>query len=121
MPRGEYRRDLQTHAVPFFNRIRLAEIEPQHIKRWLHSLADKGLAAGTIRNVFAPVRAMLADAAEDGLIRANPAAGMRVPTTAKPADDSPKVFTEREVADLIEHMGRLRRAASARSAPSLPR
>jgi len=100
--REEYRRDLESHALPFFRRMRLAEIEPRHVKTWLRVLSDKGLAAGTIRNVFAPVRAMLADAAEDGLIRSNPAAGVRVPANAKPADDRPKVLSEREVQALIE-------------------
>jgi integrase len=53
-------------------------------------MADDGAAAGTIRNALAPVRAMLADAAEDGIIRSNPAAGVRIPAHAKQADARPK-------------------------------
>ena len=81
--RAEYRTDLEKHALPFFGPMKLAEIEPQHIKRWLLGLAERGLASATIRSIFAPLRAMLADAAEDGLIRSNPAAGVRIPNTAK--------------------------------------
>ena len=102
--RDDYRRALETHALPFFKAMRLAEIEPQHMKVWLRGLADGGLSVSTIRNNFAPLRAMLADAAEDGLIRSNPAAGVRVPANAKPADARPKVLTEREVQALIEQI-----------------
>ncbi len=99
--RGEYARDLDVHAEPFFGPMRLAEIQAYHIKRWLRELADRGYAAGTIRNIFAPVRAMLADAAEDGLIRSNPAAGVRVPASHQRPDSRQKVLSEREVQDLI--------------------
>lgn len=102
--RDDYRRALDAYAAPFFGRMRLAEIEPQHVKTWLRGLADGGLSVSSIRNIFAPLRAMLADAAEDGLIRSNPAAGVRVPSNAKGADDRPKVLTEREVQALIEHV-----------------
>jgi len=88
--RDDYRRDLEQHAAPYFRRMWLAEIAPQHIKQWLTKLANEGYAAGTLRNALAPVRAMLADAAEDGLIRFNPAAGIRIPATAKQPDSRPK-------------------------------
>ena len=86
--REDYRRDLEAFAVPFFGRMKLAAIEPSTVKRFLVELAEKGYAAGTIRNALAPVRAMLADAAEDGIIRFNPAAGVRVPANAKQPDPS---------------------------------
>jgi integrase len=86
--REDYRRDLEVFAVPFFGRMKLAAIEPSTVKRFLVEMAVKGYAAGTIRNALAPVRAMLADAAEDGIIRFNPAAGVRIPANAKRADGS---------------------------------
>ena len=95
--RTEYKRDLEREAAPYFGRMRLAEIEPQHIKRWLLSLAARGLAQSTIRSTFAPVRAMLADAAEEGTIRGNPAAGVRIPATAKGTEQKRKALTDDEV------------------------
>jgi integrase len=81
--------------------MRLAEIEPQHIKRWLSSLAARGYAQSTIRSTFAPVRAMLADAAEEGVIRSNPAAGVRIPANARaPEANRRKSLTDDEVARL---------------------
>ena len=100
--RADYRRELERFAVPFFGQMRLAEIEPSHIKSFLHKLARKGLAASTIRNALAPVRAMLADAAEDGLIRSNPAAGVRIPAGTKTIEPRRKELTENEVARLLD-------------------
>ena len=98
--RAEYRRDLEKEALPFFGRMKLAEIEPQHVKRWLTTLADRGLSASTIRSILAPLRAMLADASEDGLIRHNPAAGVRVPSSARNAEPKMKALTMEEVEKL---------------------
>jgi integrase len=77
--------------------MRLADIEPQHVKRWLASLAARGLAQSTFHSIFAPVRAMLADAAEEGTIRSNPAAGVRIPATARATDLKPKALSDSEV------------------------
>jgi integrase len=95
--REDYRRDLEAFAVPFFGRMRLAEIEPAHVKRFLLELANNGYAAGTIRNALAPLRAMLADAAEDGIIRSNPAAGVRIPSVARRPDGRRKHLTPDEL------------------------
>jgi integrase len=88
--------------------MRLAEIEPQHVKRWLSSLAARGLAQSTVRSIFAPLRAMLADATEEGTIRSNPAAGVRVPATTKVAEPKQKALSDDEV-------GRLRAALTSES------
>ncbi|MFN8224252.1 MAG: site-specific integrase [Gaiellales bacterium] len=95
--RRRYRDALEQRALPSFGPMKLAEIEPQHIKQWLLHLAEQGLAPASIRNLFAPLRAMLADAAEDGLIRSNPAAGVRIPNTAKHAEPKAKALTLEEV------------------------
>jgi integrase len=100
--REDYRRDLQLFAVPFFGRMKLAAIEPADVKRFLVKMSAAGYAAGTIRNALAPLRAMLADAAEDGLLRSNPAAGVRIPAGAKQADEKPKALTSIELERLRE-------------------
>jgi integrase len=102
--RDDYRRDLEAFAAPFFGRMRLAEIEPAHVKRFLSKMANDGYAAGTIRNALAPLRAMLADAAEDGIIRSNPAAGVRIPSGARRADGRRKQLTPDELKRLREKL-----------------
>lgn len=77
---ADYRRDLDRWALPFFGTRRLSEIEPQDVKRFAAHLRDAGLSPARVRNVMAPLRAMLATAVEEGLIRHNPAASLRLPT-----------------------------------------
>src|SRR5262245_23405890 len=84
---ADYRHDLGlndngkptgTGAVAFFGRMTLAAIEPVDVKRYAGTLAARGLSQGSVRNMLAPVRALLASAYEDGVIRANPAARLRI-------------------------------------------
>src|SRR5262245_56053958 len=59
-----------------------------------------------VRLAVAPLRALLATALEDGLIRSNPAAGLRLATRAVDTDDegdagTEKALTEDELRRLI--------------------
>ncbi len=85
-----YRRDLGLDeygvptgggAVGYFARMPLAEITAQHVKAYAADCAKAGLARNTVRLRIAPVKALLATAHEEGLIRANPAAGLRLGRT----------------------------------------
>jgi integrase len=75
---ADYRDALRREAVPFFGRMQLAAIEPRDVRRFANELAARGLAPSSVRKTIAPVRALLATAFEDGLIRSNPAAGVRI-------------------------------------------
>jgi integrase len=75
---ADYRNDLERVAIPFFGRMQLAAIEPRDVKRLAAELASQRLKPGSVRNVLAPVRALLATAFEEGLIRSNPSAGLRI-------------------------------------------
>lgn len=56
----------------------------------------------TVRNVFAPVRALLATCVEDGLIRSNPAQSIRLATARASADAPVKALTEKELRELLK-------------------
>ena len=89
-------------AIAFFGRTALAAIEPRDMKRYAAELAGRGLAPGTVRNMIAPVRALLATAHEDGLIRGNPAAGLRIVHRADELEEpGTKALTEEEVRTLL--------------------
>src|SRR5215210_7765843 len=64
--RALYLRDLERLAFPYFARRRLAEVEPQDVREFVAHLEGKGLAPSSVRAVLAPVKAMYADAVEDG-------------------------------------------------------
>ena len=99
---ADYRDELERFAIPFFARTKLSAIEPRHIKQFAKHLSDRGLAPNTVRLALAPVKALLATAFEEGVIRSNPAAGVRIAAPAT-RDDDPKVkdLTEIEVKQLL--------------------
>src|SRR3954451_6739841 len=84
---ADYKKILEREATPFFGRMRLAEIEPQHVKRYAKAVADRGVKPNTVLLAVAPVKALFATAFEEGLIRTNPAAGVRMPAAGQLAED----------------------------------
>lgn len=117
--RDEYARDLGLDpasyeplepprgAIAFFGRMRLADIEPRDIKRYAIHHSERGLAPSSVRLEIAPVRAMLATAVEEGLIRSNPAAGLRItqPAGAELEEgERIKSLTEDELRALLEKL-----------------
>jgi hypothetical protein len=75
---ADYRKTLERDAIPFFGRMRLSQIRPSDIKKYAQELEAQGVKVGTVRVKLAPVKALLADALEDGVIRSNPAAGVTI-------------------------------------------
>jgi integrase len=92
-------------AVAYFGRRRLAEIEPRDLKRYAASVSARGVSANTVRIALAPLKALLATAVEEGLIRSNPATGLRLTTEAARPDESEgvkvKALTEAELYALL--------------------
>jgi integrase len=82
--RDEYRRDLKRQALPFFGGRRLEQVAPRDVARFVAHLCDEEaqgryLADATVRRVLSPLRACLATAVAEGLIRHNPCAGVALP------------------------------------------
>ncbi len=83
--RDDYRWSLETKAVPFFaERVaRLPDIEPRDVRAyvaWLFDAKAQGreLAVNTVRAHVASLKVLMASAVEDGVLRYNPAAQVRV-------------------------------------------
>lgn len=55
--------------------MRLAAITPADVKGYAAEVASRGVAPNTVRLALSPVKALLADAFEEGLIRSNPDSG----------------------------------------------
>lgn len=104
--RAEYRRDLERYAFPFLGDRRLASIAPRDISEWVAWLCDEQeqgrrreaerrekagqgstpqparpvrLSDATVRRIVSPVRACLATARREGLIRSNACDGVPLP------------------------------------------
>jgi integrase len=97
--RGDYRRSLELYAIPHFARRPLAALTPRDIRGYIDHLELLGQAASSVRKNFAPVRALLATAVEDGVIAANPASVIRV-VGARSGWDEPerRALTRQELA-----------------------
>lgn len=123
--RADYRRALGLNAkgeptadgaVAFLGHKRLAEIEPRDLRNYaahlgkLKSSRRKGQTLGraTVQLRLAPVKALLATAAEDGLIRFNPAAGLRnliaADETVEASGPPVKALTEAELEALLSEL-----------------
>jgi integrase len=91
-----------TGAVEHFGRTPLSAIRAQDVKAYAAKVAARGVARNTVRLAVAPVKAMLATAHEEGLIRSNPAAGLRLGRTvaASPLKET-HALTEDEVVRVL--------------------
>lgn len=105
MTLDDYVRVIKREVLPLLGNLQLADIRMAHIKRYASKLAARGLANNTIRRDIAPLRAPLATAVEDGLIRSNPAAGFRNVYGVRRQD----TFTHKALSD--DALGRLLDAA----------
>jgi integrase len=92
--REEYRRLLERDAIPFFGQMRLSEIGPRDVKRFVAEVGErigersgKPVSPDTVRLAVQPVKALLATAYEEELIPSNPAQGLRLNVSrSRPAD-----------------------------------
>ena len=88
-----YREMLERDAYPALGRVRLVDVDLRMLKRYAsdlgkgerkgktkdgRSLRGRPLSRSSVRLALAPVKAMLADAHEEGLLRGNPASGLRI-------------------------------------------
>jgi integrase len=105
--RDDYRRLLNAYAFEYFGNRRLSEINAHKLARYVawfaeqktptRKLADGTLVGGepisdsTIRNAVNPVRACLATAVTEGLIRTNPTHGLALPHRLVVLDDEEDV------------------------------
>jgi len=102
---AEYVRDLAP-AVVHFGRRRLSEIGPADVRAYARTLAEEGHKPATVRRKLAPLKALLSTAVEDGLIRSNPTAGVKLaPRPVANIEDedeaATKALTTDELARLI--------------------
>ena len=85
--RDEYKRQLDAYVLPYFGTIKLSAIKPKRVNDFVGHLCEQTrpaptkddpnhvvpLSDATVRNIMSPLRACLASAVREGLIRHNPA------------------------------------------------
>jgi integrase len=111
--RDEYERDIQ-RAIAYFGEVHpLTSLDPQAVRKYAQHLGTgsridgRALSTRTRKRVMVPLSLCLAQAAEDGLIRSNPAKGLRLgvspaDATLETLDDEDKALTPGEYAALLK-------------------
>ena len=110
-----YRQMLDDRLIPYFDQergLRLAEIEPRDIKALITWLArqpnphepQRTLGRSTIGYHVAVLRALFADAVEEGVIRSSPTTGIRVSVPSADEDEQAKAMTRVELARLLDEL-----------------
>jgi integrase len=110
--RDEYRRVLNHYVLAYFpERTRLTEITPSRVATFVGWLCDaeaqeRSLADSTVRNIMAPLRACLATAVREGLIRSNPARDVDLPhrPTAEDAEEEVRAMTREQLSTVLALM-----------------
>jgi integrase len=109
--RDEYRRILEQYALRYFaERTRLTEIAPSQIAGFVAWLCDERkqgrvLSDQTVRNIVVPLRACLATAVREGLLRTNPSREVDLPhrpTAEDMEDEEVKVMSREELSTLLD-------------------
>jgi integrase len=109
--REEYDRMLEAYALKFFPAgVRLTEITPRRMAEFVAWLCDPAKQEGrdlgdqTVRNIVTPLRACLATAVREGLIRSNPARDVDLPhrPTAEDSEDQEvRAMSREELSTLL--------------------
>jgi integrase len=78
-------------------------IEPRDVKAYAERVAARGVAPNTVRLALAPVKALLATAVEEGLIRFNPSVGLRLAAgrQEEAEEEHAKALTEEELGEVL--------------------
>ena len=101
--RPEYRRPIEADAVPRWGTWKLAEVEPADVRDLFGSMRKANRTTASTKKLRAALSAMFATAVEDGLLRSNPAAGVRIPPSPseEPTEERAKALTRADLAILI--------------------
>ncbi|MFP5350776.1 MAG: tyrosine-type recombinase/integrase [Gammaproteobacteria bacterium] len=92
----DYCNTVRHHLVPAFGDLKLSELTKSAIKEWIGGL---DCSAKRINNLLIPLRGMLADAMDDGLIERNPMATVR--NLKRDTFPRPDPFTPEEVGAIL--------------------
>jgi integrase len=99
--RAEYRRPIETHALPRWASWKTAEVEPADVRDLFGEMRRRGATTSAIKKLKAALSTMFATAVEDGQLRSNPVQGVRVPLAADDEHESErqvKALTRAELA-----------------------
>jgi hypothetical protein len=78
--KNNYDSVLQLHILPVFGDLRIEEIVPLHVERFMQTKLESGLSAKTVRNLLLVLQAILSLAVDNDLIARSPIRKRHKPT-----------------------------------------
>ena len=78
-----YRDNVKNHIKPALGAVRLCEIQPHEVQRFINSLQRKSLSAKTIKNIHGVLCKALSEATRIKYIPSNPASGCILPKVVR--------------------------------------
>ncbi|WP_199731079.1 Arm DNA-binding domain-containing protein [Aquitalea sp. FJL05] len=99
-----YRKIINGHLLPEFGMERVRDITPARLRNWIGAL---GVTAKAARNIISPLRSVLDDAMNDGLIEFNPldrvALKKLLTQTSEKSTYEVDPFSAKEIAAILKH------------------
>ncbi len=81
--RRNYDSILELHILPVFGDLRIDEIVPLHVERFIQTKVESGLSGKTVRNLFLVLQAIMSLALDNDLIDRSPIRNRHKPTVDK--------------------------------------
>ena len=80
-----YKRTIETSISPYFKKlgIRVADLEPKHIREYYQYLLNNNLSANTVKHHHANISKALNDLVYEGVLPSNPASRVKLPKVDK--------------------------------------
>ena len=84
--RQKVRGHLEGHLIPAFDSMRLASIQPRHVRDWIAQMSDTGRSPTTIGGINSTLRRIMNTAVRDGVLGHSPCDGVELPRNGPAAE-----------------------------------
>ncbi len=95
------RSNLETHFLPFFGDLRMANILPSHVQAWVNQALEGGLTPRSAVKYHVVLHGVFKQAVRDRVIPFNPAAEAKLPKVVR---KQRRILTPQEFGSLLEHI-----------------
>lgn len=99
--KAAYRSNLETHFLPFFGDMRMANILPSYVQAWVNQALEGGLSPRSVVKYHVVLHGVFRQAVRDRIIPFNPAADTRLPKVIR---RQRRILTPAEFESLLEHI-----------------